>query len=184
MTEMIFITGRGKRAIEDHFDKATELEAELSPARQAAISCRSVQEILPKQRVLRLRAPAAGARARARRAVRAAGGRRRSVRGRARGRPDRREDAGARADGGGLRRAAGARSSRCRTSAREETRRYGIVRTEERVELAAPHRRHRGKTRARQGAVDARRRRPLHPHAAHLPPPAAPDARAPAARSS
>jgi UTP--glucose-1-phosphate uridylyltransferase len=30
MTEMIFITGRGKRAIEDHFDKATELEAELS----------------------------------------------------------------------------------------------------------------------------------------------------------
>jgi UTP--glucose-1-phosphate uridylyltransferase len=29
ITEMIFITGRGKRAIEDHFDKAYELEAEL-----------------------------------------------------------------------------------------------------------------------------------------------------------
>ncbi len=28
-TEMIFVTGRGKRAIEDHFDKAFELEAEL-----------------------------------------------------------------------------------------------------------------------------------------------------------
>ncbi|NDU85346.1 MAG: UTP--glucose-1-phosphate uridylyltransferase GalU [Ferrovum sp.] len=29
ITEMIFVTGRGKRAIEDHFDKAYELEAEL-----------------------------------------------------------------------------------------------------------------------------------------------------------
>jgi UTP--glucose-1-phosphate uridylyltransferase len=29
ITEMIFITGRGKRTIEDHFDKAYELEAEL-----------------------------------------------------------------------------------------------------------------------------------------------------------
>jgi UTP--glucose-1-phosphate uridylyltransferase len=29
MTEMIFVTGRGKRAIEDHFDKSYEIEAEL-----------------------------------------------------------------------------------------------------------------------------------------------------------
>src|SRR5687767_3683985 len=29
ITEMIFITGRNKRAIEDHFDKAYELETEL-----------------------------------------------------------------------------------------------------------------------------------------------------------
>ena len=29
ITEMIFITGRGKRAIEDHFDKAYEMEMEL-----------------------------------------------------------------------------------------------------------------------------------------------------------
>ncbi len=29
VTELIFVTGRGKRAIEDHFDKAYELEAEL-----------------------------------------------------------------------------------------------------------------------------------------------------------
>jgi UTP--glucose-1-phosphate uridylyltransferase len=29
ITEMIFVTGRSKRAIEDHFDKAYELEAEL-----------------------------------------------------------------------------------------------------------------------------------------------------------
>ncbi len=32
ITEMIFITGRNKRAIEDHFDKAYELEAELESA--------------------------------------------------------------------------------------------------------------------------------------------------------
>ena len=30
ITEMIFVTGRSKRAIEDHFDKAYELEAELA----------------------------------------------------------------------------------------------------------------------------------------------------------
>src|SRR5205809_1252425 len=29
ITEMIFVTGRNKRAIEDHFDKAYELESEL-----------------------------------------------------------------------------------------------------------------------------------------------------------
>src|SRR5438477_9407987 len=29
ITEMIFVTGRNKRAIEDHFDKAHELETEL-----------------------------------------------------------------------------------------------------------------------------------------------------------
>ena len=30
ITDMIFITGRNKRAIEDHFDKAYELETELA----------------------------------------------------------------------------------------------------------------------------------------------------------
>src|SRR3954451_22078377 len=30
VTELIFVTGRSKRAIEDHFDKAYELEAELA----------------------------------------------------------------------------------------------------------------------------------------------------------
>ena len=34
ITDMIFITGRNKRAIEDHFDKAYELETELEAARQ------------------------------------------------------------------------------------------------------------------------------------------------------
>ena len=30
ITDMVFITGRSKRAIEDHFDKAYELETELA----------------------------------------------------------------------------------------------------------------------------------------------------------
>ncbi len=47
MTEMIFITGRGKRAIEDHFDKATELETELTQRGNTEM-LRVVQEILPR----------------------------------------------------------------------------------------------------------------------------------------
>jgi UTP--glucose-1-phosphate uridylyltransferase len=47
MNEMIFITGRGKRAIEDHFDKAIELEAELSQRGKNDL-LQIVQEILPR----------------------------------------------------------------------------------------------------------------------------------------
>jgi UTP--glucose-1-phosphate uridylyltransferase len=37
ITEMIFVTGRNKRAIEDHFDKAYELEAELEAKNKQAL---------------------------------------------------------------------------------------------------------------------------------------------------
>ncbi|MBU6493587.1 MAG: UTP--glucose-1-phosphate uridylyltransferase GalU [Burkholderiales bacterium] len=37
ITEMIFVTGRNKRAIEDHFDKAYELEAELEAKHKQAL---------------------------------------------------------------------------------------------------------------------------------------------------
>src|SRR3989442_15685151 len=37
ITEMIFVTGRNKRAIEDHFDKAYELETELERKRKDAL---------------------------------------------------------------------------------------------------------------------------------------------------
>lgn len=46
-TELIFITGKHKRAIEDHFDKAYELEAELV-ARQKTEILELLQGILPK----------------------------------------------------------------------------------------------------------------------------------------
>src|SRR5881409_6338 len=47
ITEMIFITGRNKRAIEDHFDKAYELESELEAhGKQALLDL--VREVIPK----------------------------------------------------------------------------------------------------------------------------------------
>jgi UTP--glucose-1-phosphate uridylyltransferase len=47
MTHMVFITGRNKRAIEDHFDKAFELETELSErGRQNLLA--QVRDIVPK----------------------------------------------------------------------------------------------------------------------------------------
>jgi UTP--glucose-1-phosphate uridylyltransferase len=46
ITDMVFITGRNKRAIEDHFDKAYELEAELE-ARGKQQLLRMVREIIP-----------------------------------------------------------------------------------------------------------------------------------------
>lgn len=47
ITEMIFITGRGKRSIEDHFDKAYELEAELSARGKTAL-LEAVKDVVPK----------------------------------------------------------------------------------------------------------------------------------------
>ena len=47
MTDMIFITGRHKRAIEDHFDMAFEVEAELA-ARGKKELLELVQGIIPK----------------------------------------------------------------------------------------------------------------------------------------
>jgi UTP--glucose-1-phosphate uridylyltransferase len=47
ITEMIFITGRNKRAIEDHFDKAYELEAELEAAGKHAL-LETIRNVIPK----------------------------------------------------------------------------------------------------------------------------------------
>ena len=46
ITEMIFVTGRSKRAIEDHFDKAYELETELELKHKTKL-LEIVQNILP-----------------------------------------------------------------------------------------------------------------------------------------
>ncbi len=47
ITEMIFITGRNKRSIEDHFDKAYEMEAELE-ARGKTDALEVLRSIVPK----------------------------------------------------------------------------------------------------------------------------------------
>ncbi len=47
ITDMVFITGRNKRAIEDHFDKAYELEATLEAQGKTAL-LKMVQSVVPK----------------------------------------------------------------------------------------------------------------------------------------
>ncbi len=47
ITDMIFITGRNKRAIEDHFDKAYELETELALRNKSAL-LEAVQAATPR----------------------------------------------------------------------------------------------------------------------------------------
>lgn len=47
ITEMIFITGRSKRAIEDHFDKAYELETELEAAGKTRL-LEFARNVIPK----------------------------------------------------------------------------------------------------------------------------------------
>ncbi|MDP1593741.1 MAG: UTP--glucose-1-phosphate uridylyltransferase GalU [Gallionella sp.] len=46
ITDMIFVTGRSKRSIEDHFDKAYELEAELEKKGKLEL-LRLTQEVIP-----------------------------------------------------------------------------------------------------------------------------------------
>jgi UTP--glucose-1-phosphate uridylyltransferase len=59
ITDMIFITGRNKRAIEDHFDKAYELESELAAAEKHALLA-LVQGVIPKHiNCIYIRQPAA-----------------------------------------------------------------------------------------------------------------------------
>src|SRR6476620_850664 len=47
ITNMVFITGRNKRAIEDHFDKAYELETELEERGRHNLLVQ-VRDVLPK----------------------------------------------------------------------------------------------------------------------------------------
>jgi UTP--glucose-1-phosphate uridylyltransferase len=47
ITEMVFITGRNKRAIEDHFDTAYELESELEAANKNVL-LELVRNVIPK----------------------------------------------------------------------------------------------------------------------------------------
>ncbi len=102
ITDMIFITGRNKRAIEDHFDKAYELETELELRNKTELlEVRAGGHAARHQ--LHLHPPDRGAGARPRGAVRGSGRRRRAVRGAARRRPDRRRGAGDEADDRGRR---------------------------------------------------------------------------------
>jgi len=59
ITELIFITGRNKRAIEDHFDTAYELESELEASNKTAL-LDLVKNVIPKSvACIYIRQPAA-----------------------------------------------------------------------------------------------------------------------------
>ena len=126
ITEMIFVTGRNKRAIEDHFDKAYELENELASAasRSCSTSCRESCRASVTCIYIRQSEPLGLGHAVL---CAQAGGRRRAVRGDPRRRPDRRRAAGDEADGRGVRARGAARCSACRTCRASRPRRYGIV---------------------------------------------------------
>src|SRR3954471_22599306 len=47
ITELVFITGRSKRAIEDHFDKAFEVESELTTRGKHAMLA-MVRDVVPR----------------------------------------------------------------------------------------------------------------------------------------
>ena len=82
--EFYFVTGRGKSAIEDHFDVAYELEATLRERGRTEL-LDELRAWLPAAGRHRLHPPAAPARARPCRVVRPPPGRRRAVRGAAGG---------------------------------------------------------------------------------------------------
>ncbi len=73
ITDMVFITGRNKRSIEDHFDKAYELEAELAARGKTGVAAHRAGSD-SQACELHLHSPDRGAGAGACRAVRAAGG--------------------------------------------------------------------------------------------------------------
>ena len=89
---IILVTGRGKNAIEDHFDVSVELEIVSRGARQARAARRGPQDLEHDQ--LRVRPAGRAARPRSRRAGHARARRRRAVRRHPRRRCDRRGSAG------------------------------------------------------------------------------------------
>ena len=92
ISNIILVTGRGKNAIEDHFDVSVELEIVPRGARQARTTRGGPQDLEPDQ--FRVRPAGRTARPRPRRAGRARTGRRRAVRGHSRRRRHRRGAAG------------------------------------------------------------------------------------------
>ena len=101
--ELIFVTGRGKSAIEDHFDYSYELQETLKERQQGRRAGADRQPAAEPGR-RRLYPPAGGARPRPRGVVRAQPGRQRAVRGAARRRSGAGRDAVPEADGRALQR--------------------------------------------------------------------------------
>ena len=125
---IILVTGRGKNAIEDHFDVSVELETFLEARGKKELLAADPQDLESDQ--LCLRAPGGAARPRPRGARHAQPRRRRALRRHPGRRRHRRESAGAAADDRRLRR--GERSgARDRAGAAVDVSSYGIIDAEE-----------------------------------------------------
>ena len=133
VSNIVIVTGRGKNAIEDHFDVAMELESFLRAARQDGAAGRDPQDHRADQG--RVRAAGRAARPRPRGAGHQSARRRRAVRRHPRRRRHRRHAAGAAADDRRLRAGERTRSSLVERVPREDVSSYGIVAIDESVDL-------------------------------------------------
>ena len=124
--QFVFVTGRGKHVIEDHFDHAYELES-LLRARDKTAELNSLLEGLPETRLGRLHPPAEAAGPGPCGVVRPPFRRQRALRGAAARRSDGRHARRLVADDGGLSTRSAAASSWRRKKSRAETKRYGVV---------------------------------------------------------
>ena len=179
----IFVTGRNKAVIEDHFDRQFELEADAEGAQQARRPQAPVARPA-RARHHELHAPAVAARPRSRGLVRARAGRRRAVRAAAAGRAGAALAGLPQADDRGLERAGGERQHhRGRGGA---ARAHPSVRRRRRRQDQGPDfRDHRdgGEAHAREGALEPHHHRPLHPAAGDFRVAREPRRAAPAAKS-
>ena len=130
---IILVTGRGKNAIEDHFDVSVELETFLEPRGKHDLLAGRPQDLEPDQRVVR--AAGRAARSRPRRARHARSRRRRTLCRDPQRRRDRRGAAGAEADDRRVRRVQGP-VLRVERVPREDVSSYGIVAIDETREAA------------------------------------------------
>ena len=153
ITHMVFITGRNKRAIEDHFDKAYELETELKGRNRHKLLDAGAGH-RAQARDLHLRAPVRGAGAGARGAVRQGRPGRRAVRRDPGRRPDRRSGPGAQADGRDLRAASPLRD---RSAERARGRKPAATASSRATRWRAPHADERDR---REAAARSARHRP------------------------
>ncbi|MCK7491849.1 MAG: hypothetical protein MZW92_09460 [Comamonadaceae bacterium] len=183
---LVFIIGRTKNAIADHFDKAYELEVELE-MRGRTRSAPDGAQHRPVRRGMRLRPPGRGAGPGPCGAMRPAGGGRRTVRGDPGRRPDRGGCPGGRGaepDGSANCTSTSVRSWAWSGCPRQETHKYGIVHplpfanrlsnVDGIVEKPKP-----GERALRSGGGG-----PLHPDPAHLRPAGTTSRAGPATKSS
>ena len=180
--QFIFVTGRGKSVIEDHFDRAYELDDALAQEGQAGRAGGGVRLAAGAGRA-QLHPPAGGARARPRGVVRAPPGRQRAVR----GDPGRRPDPGRRAlpaaDGRGARRDR-RQHRRGRGGAAASTPTATACSTRQRRRPAGRGQGPGREARSGRGALAPRGHRPLHPAARGVRASVDASRRARAARSS